>query len=326
MNIKDGGILFLLTVLCIFAGNWLEDFVYRFVYQTRYGYDITVMLKVLLPAVPAVIYMLIRKDSAKAIIPTKTNVKNNIIYSILFGLLLMPAVIFSDVNGFYLIRPKDMHVVFNSYDGAVDAVLLICGNMIFPILIEEITYRGLLLRCYEKAGRLKAVIITSALFGLSQFPFGYSQCVFAFLFGIALGMLNEATRQIYPSMIVHLLVAFLNNHFNTAMTYGDTSNDKTMRLVRAITETLVPEYSAVRIITIIVVIGAVSFICIVIAKKYLLTALMKQNAIQIEETESRGKILTIPLVIGITLSVLGIIVYIYQQHAQYQQMLSMCGY
>lgn len=137
MNIKDGGILFLLTVLCIFAGNWLEDFVYRFIYQTRYGYDIVLILKVLLPAVPAVIYMLIRKDSAKAMIPTKANAKNNIIYAILFGLLLMPAVIFSDINGFYLIRPQDVHDVYGSYDGVVEAILLICGKMILPILIEK---------------------------------------------------------------------------------------------------------------------------------------------------------------------------------------------
>lgn len=83
--------------------------------------------------------------------------------------------------------------------------------LIGPIL-EEIIFRGLLLKQLERFGAMTAIIVSSVMFGMMhlnpmQFP---GAC----LIGLVLGYLTVKTHSIYPAIIVHIV----NNSLRTVPT------------------------------------------------------------------------------------------------------------
>ena len=94
-----------------------------------------------------------------------------------------------------------------------------------PIL-EEILFRGIILKNMEKYGKISAVFISAICFTI--YHFNFLQIVTPFLIGILLGILTIESDSIKPAMIAHILnnaAVFLPDIWleSTTATYHDVS-------------------------------------------------------------------------------------------------------
>ena len=84
---------------------------------------------------------------------------------------------------------------------------------VLPALLEEMIYRGYILRTLRPYGNVFAVLVSSALFSLTHG--NLRQIPFAFIVGLVLGYLYVITDNIWMPVAVH----FTNNAFSVLMEY-----------------------------------------------------------------------------------------------------------
>ncbi len=86
-----------------------------------------------------------------------------------------------------------------------DPWLLVITVAVFPAIVEEAIFRGLLYRWLRQHGKLFAALASSLIFGLIHLNF--LQLFFAFLLGLVLCWVYERTGRLRYVMLLH----FLNN-------------------------------------------------------------------------------------------------------------------
>ena len=75
---------------------------------------------------------------------------------------------------------------------------------VFGPVCEELVFRGILYRGYLKSGNaLKAVLLSSLLFGLIHMNF--NQAPYAFALGVAMALLMEATGSLLAPILMHMV-------------------------------------------------------------------------------------------------------------------------
>ena len=84
---------------------------------------------------------------------------------------------------------------------------------VLPALLEEMVFRGYVLRCLRVYGDGVAVVVSALLFGLMHG--NILQVPFAVVVGLALGWLYVTTDNIWLPVFVH----FLNNALSLSMDY-----------------------------------------------------------------------------------------------------------
>ena len=123
---------------------------------------------------------------------------------------------------------------------------------VLPALLEELLFRGCVLRVLRPYGDWFAILVAAALFGLMHG--NIVQIPFALIVGLALGWLYVATENIWLPIAVH----FANNAISVSMEYAMMQLNETGQNVFAV---LV--YGAV------ILIGAVSFAILSVGKSAL---------------------------------------------------------
>ena len=84
---------------------------------------------------------------------------------------------------------------------------------VLPGLLEEMVFRGFVLRTLRPYGDMFAVLVSAFLFGLMHG--NIAQIPFAFMVGIVLGWFYVATNNIWVSVFIH----FLNNALSVCMEF-----------------------------------------------------------------------------------------------------------
>lgn len=84
---------------------------------------------------------------------------------------------------------------------------------VLPALLEEMIWRGYILRSFRAYGDGFAVVVSALLFGLMHG--NLRQIPFAFIVGLCLGFLYVCTNNIWIPIVVH----FLNNGISVTMEY-----------------------------------------------------------------------------------------------------------
>lgn len=84
-------------------------------------------------------------------------------------------------------------------------ILLYISTAVFPAVLEEWAFRGVILKNLLPYGRKGAILISSLLFGIMHVD--PARVIFATAFGLLLGICYEYTRSIKIPMIIH----FINN-------------------------------------------------------------------------------------------------------------------
>lgn len=87
--------------------------------------------------------------------------------------------------------------------GNMNPVLLFVTVAVFPAVVEELLYRGVLYRYLRGHGIQFAAITSSVIFGLIHLNF--MQFLFATIMGVVCCYIYEATGKIRYSMVLHLL-------------------------------------------------------------------------------------------------------------------------
>lgn len=149
--------------------------------------------------IPAVIYLASQKIKPGEFIAHNRLKLSVILLLILFTWLIMPLIIF--VNSISLL------FVENSAVGAMNQVMDyswfsgIVMSALLPAVVEEFVCRGVIFHGLRHNGIWKAIFISALLFGIMHMNF--NQMSYAFVLGVILALMVEATDSIFSSMIVH---------------------------------------------------------------------------------------------------------------------------
>lgn len=111
---------------------------------------------------------------------------------------------------------------------ALGIVLTFVYVAVLPALLEELLFRGLILKSLLPYGKWGAILISSMLFGLMHID--PPRIIFATFIGIALGICYEATRSIKFGVLIH----FLNNSISVAFTYISLSENEAANAISSL--------------------------------------------------------------------------------------------
>lgn len=102
--------------------------------------------------------------------------------------------------------------------------LSILALSVLPGIVEEVLFRGVLYSGLRKARPIKGILLTALFFGIAHMNF--NQFSYAFVLGLVLGLLLEASDSIYSCMLLH--AAFNGVSVITSIIYGLTGNSSLM--------------------------------------------------------------------------------------------------
>jgi len=96
-------------------------------------------------------------------------------------------------------------------NGIPEKLIMLIGVSIFPGIIEELIFRGIILQWLRRYGDGFAILVSSIIFGFIHM--NLAQIPFAMMVGIALGVIAVRTESLIIPMIVHAA----NNAFSLLM-------------------------------------------------------------------------------------------------------------
>ena len=73
---------------------------------------------------------------------------------------------------------------------------------VWPPIVEEYVFRGLFFRGYRRQGLVKAMLVSSLMFGLIHMNF--NQFSYAFVIGLVMSFAVEATGTLHASILIHI--------------------------------------------------------------------------------------------------------------------------
>lgn len=88
-------------------------------------------------------------------------------------------------------------------DNPAVIAMYVVSVVVIPPIVEEMMFRGLILQGLRPFGDGFAVVASAAMFGL--YHGNFAQAVFAFLCGLALGLVAVKTNSLLPAILVHLV-------------------------------------------------------------------------------------------------------------------------
>lgn len=153
-----------------------------------------------LPVILGLIYLFITRQSICTALHLKRFHPLTVPFVILFTYCLWPLI--SIANMLSLLFADNM--ISDTITGTVSSsgfFYSILTMAFVPALVEEFTFRGILYGQYRAKRPIKAIFLSALCFGLMHMNF--NQFCYAFLIGMFLALLVEATGSLFPSMIMH---------------------------------------------------------------------------------------------------------------------------
>lgn len=220
LSIYKTNLLYLmLAIIFVFIGGLTQDA------NIFFGLLVT---EILIIALPSIMFVKLQGLNLKKVFRLNKIGVKNIVLTLLITIFTYPIAVFFQtifVSVIDLLRPLNPDIVQLPVEISqipfLGAVFFVA---ILPGICEEIMFRGAILRAYEKIGIKRAIIMTSALFGM--FHFNVINFVGPTILGIVFGIMVYRTNSIYSSMIGHTLnnsIALVLNYF--MMEKMDTIND-----------------------------------------------------------------------------------------------------
>ncbi len=131
-----------------------------------------------------------------------------ILWGLLLTLILIPITSFLNLFSQLFVPNEIIQQIqyFSAVTGSVvwdkPFLLNLFYMAILPAVVEEFLFRGVLFQGFRNCGFLKTAILTSLMFALSHG--NLNQFLYAFVIGLFLVYLVEATGSIYAPMLVHM--------------------------------------------------------------------------------------------------------------------------
>ncbi|MBC2397907.1 hypothetical protein BD780_001178 [Clostridium tetanomorphum] len=166
-------------------------------------YSSTVTLQISIFLIPAIIYFAVTKFKVKETLRfNKINLKD-IFLIILIGITIQPLVMgLSGLSTF--IMPNNFGQVISKpvANSSLFITLFVIG--IVPALLEEITFRGIILSGYNDVSIKKGAIFTAIYFAIMHYDL--QRFLYTFILGFIFVYLVRITNSIFSSMICHAIV------------------------------------------------------------------------------------------------------------------------
>lgn len=247
---------------------------------------------------PALLFALLSKEKLRDILGFHKIKISSVFMIILFTYLMMPATT--------VINAISMLFVENTVAQMSGSVLQMPWYVMVPLmgvlgpLSEEITFRGLVFHGYKKSGNaFQAILWSALLFGLMHMNF--NQAAYAVFLGIVMAVLVEATGSLWGSAIFHITV---NTH-NVFLMFvsGAFSSEDYMSEAEDLLESKDTMLAMIGIYGVVAMVTTAIAVCVLawIAKNEKKDMHLRQ--IWTGRKENRGKMITVPLIVGIVLSV-----------------------
>jgi len=162
---------------------------------------------------PAVLFLLMFGNRPTVFCRIRRIHISTALMTVLFTVLLEPLIT--------LVNAISMLVVENTVAGLSDQVTrlplwgMLLGIAVYGPFAEELAFRGVIYQSYrQQENRWKALLLSSLLFGVMHM--NLNQACYAFVMGIALALLVEATGSMVSAFIAHFWV----NGLSTVLMYA----------------------------------------------------------------------------------------------------------
>lgn len=297
MNRKKAGWLYLIIACVSIAVSFSLTALY---YKTGFELDMipNILISEAMLIVPTVFMLLFGKEKVTEVLSIRKIKWSTFFGVIAFTMASSPLVTLVNLASQLFVENT---VTENSTQFlSLHPLLLIFFVGVLAPVCEEVVFRGAIFGGMKKEGNVfKAIMASGFLFGLLHM--NINQASYAFVIGILLGFLVEATGSIFSSVLFHVLV----NASNAVMMIVSDSvvSDEMMANADEIvtTATLL---NMIAVYLVLAVIGTTIAIC-------LLVWMSKNEGRQpllIKAWEDRkvkeGKVISIPFIIGVVISIL----------------------
>lgn len=152
---------------------------------------------------PAVLFLLLSRTSPVSFCRLKKVHVSTALMTVLFTLLLEPLIT--------VVNAVSMLFVDNEVAGMSSQITnlplwgMLLGIAVYGPFAEELAFRGVIYQGYrQQENRWKALLLSSLLFGLMHM--NLNQACYAFVMGVALALLVEASGSMLPAFIAHFCV------------------------------------------------------------------------------------------------------------------------
>ena len=219
MSPTKSGVLFLIMVLSSIGASLLLSLLA----VRRGSFDIPVNIGIILSqgliVIPALIFAICAKASARESFRFRPVKFSTILLTILYVMCLEPLIM--TLNAFTMLFTDNAAVEIANGFTEADFSL---SYMIFIIAIvgpfcEEFVFRGIIYSGLRQSGRiLAAIVIQGIMFGFMHL--NVNQMAYAVVIGIAFGLLSEVTGSIWPGFAGHFFI----NGSSTILTWVVSKN------------------------------------------------------------------------------------------------------
>lgn len=169
------------------------------------GVILSLSLGELILLIPALVYLLfckIKGEKLKERLFYNKVKPSTLVYVVFFTWLSMPLTT--------LVNAISMLFVDNKIMGMADLILnvpfllMLFLMAVMPAVVEELVFRGIAYGGYRRSGtKFMAVLLSSLMFGLMHM--NLNQALYAFVIGILLALLMEASGSVFATMLFHFL-------------------------------------------------------------------------------------------------------------------------
>lgn len=200
MNYKKTGWMFLFIIL-VYVG---ASYVFGMISENHpVDFRVVLFLGEAFMLVPALLFLGVNKvNLIKSCRFQKVRV-STVLMTVLFAFLVMPAATFMNVISMFFVENTVAQMSTQLLKSGF--FISFFAVAIYGPCVEEIVFRGGIFQGYrESASSLKAILLSALLFGMMHMNF--NQMGYAFVLGIAMALLMEATGSIWPSIVFHIVV------------------------------------------------------------------------------------------------------------------------
>ncbi|MCT4565892.1 MAG: CPBP family intramembrane metalloprotease [Maledivibacter sp.] len=198
---------FAMALLLVFLGAYVQSL------NIKSGLLITEYILVLLPVV---IILKLKHINLKSFLRlNKLKLKHGSII-VLATLCIYPVAMFFNLIMLTILSCFGLNiepVPIPTADSLIQYIVLFFIIAVSAGICEEVFFRGLLLRVYEKKSKMSGLVITAILFGL--FHFNLQNLIGPIVLGLVFGYLVQITDSIYAGIIGHIT----NNGFAVTLMY-----------------------------------------------------------------------------------------------------------
>ena len=198
MTTRSGNLFMLLLVLFQLI---LSSFILLIPSMTT----LLILSQLVIFLVPSLIYIIFAKikgEKVNNILKFKKLSLKNILIILAIGVFVQPLMMI--VSAISLLFSENLVAEVLDDIGSIRFIYLVFIIAVLPSIFEEIAFRGVIFKSYEKVNMRTAILINGLFFGFMHLNF--QQFFYTFGLGILLAFLVYYTKSIFSAMILHFII------------------------------------------------------------------------------------------------------------------------